>query len=134
MTKVGALPLLPEVAHEWPTLLTVIMQACKLKELVIGNEHPAIISLDMALCEMEVQLVDARPDVKKKRYIFLRLGELHVVMAALKALGASIENSGIDDTWIEADVYGSATTRQILKCITLQALTDSSHIFVCSTV
>ena len=36
-------------------------------------------------------------------------------MAALRALGASIENSGIDDAWIEADVYGSATTRQILK-------------------
>jgi len=27
-----------------------------------------------------------------------------------------IGNSGIDDAWIEADVYGSATTRQILKC------------------
>ena len=37
-------------------------------------------------------------------------------MAALRALGTSIENSGIDDAWIEADVYGLATTRQILKC------------------
>jgi len=37
-------------------------------------------------------------------------------MASLRALGASMENSGIDDAWIEADVYGSATTRQILKC------------------
>ena len=37
-------------------------------------------------------------------------------MAALRALGTSMENSGIDDAWIEADVYGSATTRQILKC------------------
>ncbi|CAK6975646.1 hypothetical protein D5F01_LYC12211 [Scomber scombrus] len=37
-------------------------------------------------------------------------------MAALRALGASMENSGIDDAWIEADVYGPATTRQILKC------------------
>lgn len=37
-------------------------------------------------------------------------------MAALRALGTSIENSGIDDAWIEADVYDSATTRQILKC------------------
>jgi len=27
-----------------------------------------------------------------------------------------MENSGIDDTRIEADVYRSATTRQILKC------------------
>ena len=27
LTNVGALPLLPEVAHEWSTLLTVITQA-----------------------------------------------------------------------------------------------------------
>jgi len=27
-----------------------------------------------------------------------------------------MENSGIDDAWAEADLYGSATTRQILKC------------------
>ena len=47
MTKVGALSLLPEVAHEWPTLLTVMVGARKLKELVIGNDHPAVISFDM---------------------------------------------------------------------------------------
>ena len=45
-----------------------------------------------------------------------RLGELHTVMAALRALGTSIENSGIDDAWIESDVYGSSTVRQILQC------------------
>jgi len=44
------------------------------------------------------------------------LGELHTVMAALRALGTCIENSGIDDAWLEAGVYGSATIRQILKC------------------
>ncbi|KAI4830142.1 hypothetical protein KUCAC02_001794 [Chaenocephalus aceratus] len=27
-----------------------------------------------------------------------------------------MENSGIDDAWMEADVYGPATTRKILKC------------------
>lgn len=114
VTKVGALPLLPEVAHEWSTLLTVLMQACKLKELAVGETHPAVITFDMALYEKVVQLVDSRPDLKGR--VLPRLGELHVVMAALRGLGASIENSGIDDAWMEADVYGSATTRQILKC------------------
>ena len=82
--------------------------------VVIGNDHPAVISFDMALYEKAVQLVDTRPDLKNT--VFVRLGELHVVMAALRAFGTSIKNSGIDDSWIEADVYGSATTRQILKC------------------
>ena len=29
----------------------------------------------------------------------------------------SMENSGIDVAWMKADVYGSATTRHIPKCI-----------------
>ena len=37
-------------------------------------------------------------------------------MASLRALGTLIENSGIDDAWIEANVHGPSTTREILKC------------------
>ena len=114
LTQVGALPLLPEVAHEWSTLLTVIMQASQLRKLAVGEGHPTIISFDMALYEKVDQLLDARPGLKCT--VVPRLGKLHVVMAALRALGTSMENYGIDDAWIEADVYGSATTRQILKC------------------
>ena len=61
-----------------------------------------------------VQLVDGWPDLKDK--VLPRLGELHVVKYALRALGSSIENCRIYDAWMEADVYGSATTRQIIKC------------------
>ncbi|KAE8288343.1 hypothetical protein D5F01_LYC12211 [Larimichthys crocea] len=114
LTQVGALPLLPEVAHEWSTLLTVIMQADQLRKLAVGENHPTVITFDMALYEKVVKLLDARPDLKQM--VVPRLGELHVVMAALRALGAFMENSGIDDAWVEADVYGPATTRQILKC------------------
>jgi len=48
-------------------------------------------------------------------------------MAALRALGISIENSVIDDAWLEAGVYGSATIRQILKCARYKR-TLSAHI------
>ena len=115
LTEVGALPLFPEVAHEWSTLLTVMKQAHQLKELTVGEEYITVITYDMALYAKAVQLVDARPDLKGK--VLPRLGELHVVTCALRALGSSIENSGIDDAWMEADVHGSATTRQIIKCI-----------------
>ena len=43
VTQVGALPLLPEVAHNWSTLLTVMMQAHKLKELEVGDDYPTVI-------------------------------------------------------------------------------------------
>ena len=114
MTEVGALPLLPEVAHDWSTLLTVMEQAIQLKELTVGEKHVTLITFDMALYEKVIQLIDSRQGLKRK--VMPRLGELHVVMCDLKGFGSSIENSGIDDAWIESGVYGSATTRQILKC------------------
>ena len=114
LTEVASFPLLPELAHEWSTLLTVIKQAIYLKELAVGENHITLITFDMALYEKVIQLVDSRQDLKGK--VMPRLGELHVVMCALRALGSSIENSGIDDAWVEADVYSSATTRQILNC------------------
>ena len=114
LTQVVALPHLTEVTHKWSTLLTVIMQATQLRKLAVGEDHPTVISFDLALYEKVVQLLNARLD--RKHTVVPRLGELHVVMAALHALGTSIENSDIDDAWIEADVCGSATTRQILKC------------------
>lgn len=66
LTLVGALPLLPEVAHEWSTMLTVILQASQLKSLVVGEEHPTVITFDMALYEKAVQILDSRDDLKKK--------------------------------------------------------------------
>jgi len=93
LTKVGALPLLPEMAHEWSTLLTVLMQASQLRRLAVGDDHPTIITFDMALYEKVLQLLDARPQLKKM--IVPRLGELHAIMAALLGLGSSIENSNI---------------------------------------
>lgn len=75
MTQVGALILLPEVAHEWSTLLTVIMQAILLRKLAVGEDHPAVITFDMALYEKLVKILDARPDLTQT--VVPRLDELH---------------------------------------------------------
>ena len=37
------------------------------------------------------------------------------MMAALRALGSSIEDIGFDDAWVEAGIYGFTTKQQILK-------------------
>ena len=65
----------------------------------------------------------------------IKSGELHSVMTALRTIGTAIEGSGLDDCWVESDLYGPATVRQILECghmkrsltahvVTLQALFD----------
>ena len=82
--------------------------------LTVGEEHVTVITFDIVLHEKAVQLVDARADLKGK--VLSRRGELHVVMATLKGSGSSTENSERDAGGIEADVYDSATTRQILHC------------------
>ena len=59
LTEVGALPLLPEAANEWSTLLTVMKQAHQLKKLTVGEEYITVITYDMALYAKAVQLVYA---------------------------------------------------------------------------
>jgi hypothetical protein len=49
LTQVRALPLLPELAHEWSTLLAVIMQASQLRKLAVGEDHSTVISFGSLL-------------------------------------------------------------------------------------
>jgi len=81
--------------------------------VVVGPNGKTVITLDMALYERAKQLEMTRDDCKGKWV--LRLGEMHTVMAALRAVGNAIEDSGLDEAWSGADIYGSITTRQILE-------------------
>ena len=45
----------------------------------------------------------------------LRLGELHIVFAMVKALGKYIENSGLDRLFIETGIYAEGTLGQIIN-------------------
>ena len=78
--------------------------------MVMGHSRKTVITLDMALYERAKQLGMSRDDCKGKW--LLRLGEMHTVMAALRAVGSAIE---VDEAWCEADIYGPVTTRQILE-------------------
>ena len=50
-------------------------------------------------------------------HIILRPGELHIQMADLKTIGSYIEGSGIDQAWIEADLYSPTTVKQrVIMC------------------
>lgn len=111
VTKVGMPPLLPSPAHEWPTLLTILMQAQNISTSIVGPGRKTVISLDMGLYHKKKKLQMARNDLQ---HLILRPGELHVVMAQLRTIGAFIEDSGLDLCWIEADIYGTGTVKQIL--------------------
>ena len=61
---------------------------------------------------MACQVDDYGASYEKK--IVLRIGDLHVVMAMLRTIGAALEGSGLEEVLMEANIYGSATLRQIL--------------------
>ena len=112
VTRVGAPPLIAALAHQWNTILTVLMQAQAINVKVVGQQRKTVISLDMGLYMPAKKLQMARHDLNN---IILRPGELHIVMAQLKTIGACIKNSGIDMAWIEVDLYGPSTVSQILE-------------------
>ena len=43
------------------------------------------------------------------------MGELHVIFAMLKVIGKYIDASGLDESFIEADIYGPNTLEQITR-------------------
>jgi hypothetical protein len=92
-------------------MLTVLKQAHAISAKVIGPGKKTVISLDMGLYEPAKKLQMARNDLE---HIVLRPGELHVLMAQLRTLGSFVDNSGIDLCWIESDLYGPATVKQII--------------------
>ena len=129
-TRIGTPPLIAAPAHEWQTLLTVLMQAQNITTKVVGPTRKTVISLDMGLYQPAMKLQMARQDLK---HIIFRPGELHIVMAQLRTIGAFMENSGLDLCWIESELYGPTTVKQIIDgkhvkrgetahMITLQAL------------
>jgi hypothetical protein len=75
-------------AHEWQTLITVLKQTQQINCMVLGPDRKTVITLDMALYERAKQLEMSRDDCKGKWV--LRLGEMHTVMAALRAAGSAI--------------------------------------------
>ena len=111
-TRVGTPPLIAAPAHEWQTLLTVLKQAQGITMKVMGPNYKTVITLDIGLYKPAKQLQMARKDTD---HLILRPGELHIVMAQLRCIGAYIENSGIDFCWTEADLYGPVTVKQIIE-------------------
>ena len=63
VTKVGAPPLIAAPAHEWPTLLTILMQAQNITTRVVGTDRKTAISLDMGLNQPAKKPQMARQDL-----------------------------------------------------------------------
>ena len=90
-------------------------------------------TLDVDLYKRIVKLEYLHPEFKNK--LVFSPGGFHTLICALRCLGRTIEGSGLDDAWQEADLYSSVTVSHILNGnhynraieahrVTLQALFD----------
>lgn len=70
-TKVGMPPLIAAPAHEWHTLLTILMQAQDISARVVGPGRNTVLSLDMGLYQPVKKLQMARNDLQ---HLILRPG------------------------------------------------------------
>ena len=111
--QIGPPPLIAAPAHEWKTLFTGLMRAQNITTIkIVGLTRKTVISLDMGLYQPAKKLQMAFQDLK---HIILCPGERQIVMAQLQTIGAFIENSGLDLCWIELELYGPATVKQIIN-------------------
>ena len=99
------------------------MQAQHLNTQVVGPEAKTIITLDMDLYMRALKLQSLKPHLKDKW--ILRIGEFHTVLCTLRAIGSSIENSGIDDAWVEAGLYSHSAEEDKTSCALRDNHTDA---------
>lgn len=102
-------PLFKTSPTDITTLYTVLMLTQGISAVVVGPERKTIITLDLDLYSRALQI---QQTVGNTNWI-LRAGVLHIVFAALHALGKTVDGSGIDTCAIESGIYTSAALRGI---------------------
>ena len=132
---VKTLPIINASPQDLQTLVTALKGLHQLNQKVSGNNtDPVCVWLDMDLHRRAFKLAHLHPDEYGDKWILFP-GQFHVALCVLSCLGRTIEGSGIEDMWVEADIYGVPVVSQILngnhyshaiKChqITLQAFSD----------
>ena len=106
-------PLIRLPPTQYDILYTAMMRAQAIATSCMGLEAITVITLDLQLYDMAMKLWMTHEDIKKQ-FLF-RPGELHVVFAALAALGKYVEGSGTDQAWVEAGLYSPTTVTHILN-------------------
>lgn len=134
--SIHALPLINAPPQDWQTLVTSLVGLHKLNQMVVGDNdaQPVCVWLDMDLYKRAFKLAFLQPDNYAGKWILFP-GQFHIAICALRCLGRTVEGSGLEEIWVEAEMYGTAVVSQILngnhysravRChqITLQAFSD----------
>ena len=79
----------------------------------MGKKHKTLITFDLQLYEHALKLPIY--STQSLDHLVFGLVGMHTVMALLRALWSSIEDSGVDEAWLQADLFAPTTVHQILE-------------------
>ena len=109
--KAFGLQIISAPAHEWATLVTALDQLTRLNTVVSAESNKKVVDMDLYKRVLKLEHLDP----KYKNKWVLCPGAFHTVLCALRCLGRTIEGSGLDQAWQEADLYSSITVTQIIN-------------------
>jgi hypothetical protein len=108
--RVCVLPLIDSSPTTASTQMTCMERLERVTTAIVGPDSKTVVTFDLGLYKPVCHLAMAKPDLSKNWV--LRPGELHTVMAMLRAIGAFVEGTGLDCAL--TDLYGDAVLSQIL--------------------
>ena len=110
-TTVAVFPILNTSPTERSVQLTVTTQFQKVVEILNGSGKKPVITVDLGLYRPMQQLQMTMSHTNA----ILMPGDLHILMAMLRAIGTFIELSGIPELWLESGIFGDRVVQGILE-------------------
>jgi len=111
VTTIGMMPILLAPADDNNTVTTVLNRFCEITKR-LGQKH-VVITGDQPLYSRTKELIWANPLMYSN--IIVMMGDLHILFNFLKAIGQHLENSGLEDIWIEAGTLAQNSTNAVLE-------------------
>ena len=109
LTTVGMAPILNATADEYGTITTIINRFIQLSRY-LGQRH-AIVFFDQPLYAKAKEIVWASEEYSN---VVVLLGGLHITFNFLRAIGQQMENAGLDDVWVESEIFGQNAVKSIM--------------------
>ena len=112
--KKALLPLFKEEAHS-PAMIKHAIDVIRKAVEFLNPGQTTVVAFDQPLFAIAKQIQWQWPDVYGEKRLIVMFGGLHIEMAALKALGKWLEDSGWTSSLVMADVASSGTADSFLK-------------------
>ena len=112
--KKALLPLFNEEAHS-PAMIKHSIDVIRKAVEFLNPGQTTVVAFDQPLFAIAKQIQWQWPDLYGEKCLIVMFGGLHIEMAALKAIGKWLEDSGWTSSLVMADIASSGTADSFLK-------------------